>query len=150
MVVTLGLVLTVGVLATTYSQQAFGQHNGVSQNGGNGGSGSNGAIGANGGNGSPNIPCVGGHRTLTANGHTLVPSLLAEPPLPEGAQAANQVVTATLTTVQTALTVEQGLIAPDVLHKTLVANKLIDDGILPRRNSSAISGNLNDKTPYGI
>lgn len=72
MVVTLGLVLTVGVLATTYSQQAFGQHNGVSQNGGNGGSGSNGAIGANGGNGSPNIPCVGGHRTLTANGHTLV------------------------------------------------------------------------------
>ena len=77
MVVTLGLVLTVGLLTTIYSQQAFGQHSGVSQNGGNGGSGSAsnsvpGGIGANGGNGSPNIPCVGGHRTLTANGHTLV------------------------------------------------------------------------------
>jgi hypothetical protein len=79
MVVTLGLVLTVGVLATIYSQQAFGQHSGVSQNGGNGGSGSAsnsvpGGIGANGVNGSPNIMCVNGHRTLTANGHTLVQS----------------------------------------------------------------------------
>jgi hypothetical protein len=76
MVFTLGLVLTVGALATIYSQQAFGQ-DGVSSNGGNGGSGSAsngqpGGIGAKGNNGSPTIPCVGGHRTLTANGHTLV------------------------------------------------------------------------------
>lgn len=101
MVGILGLVLSVGVLTTNYKQYANaatcntgpfcggngglgGQGvnggtcttsncngNGASGNGGSGGN-ANGGQGQNGLNGGNAIPCVDGHRTLTANGHTLV------------------------------------------------------------------------------